>query len=135
MTSKINYYKIKENTNREMENIMNNPNLGRMLRYYRKANSFSVQQVVSKMKNEYEISLSPKTIYGWESGQNQPSADNLLVLCKMYKINNILDSLGYEGSPEQAPLILSPEEREIIIKYRSRKYFNSAIRKLLDIDE
>lgn len=114
---------------------MNNPNLGRMLRYYRKANSFSVQQVVNKLKNEYEISLSPKTIYGWENGQNQPSADNLLVLCKMYKINNILDSLGYEGSPEQAPLILTPEEKEIIIKYRSRKYFNSAIRKLLDIEE
>lgn len=114
---------------------MNNPNLGRMLRYYRKANSYSVQQVVTKLKDEYDMIISPKTIYGWENSQNQPSADTLLVLCKMYKINNILDSLGYEGTPEQSPLILTPEERELIIKYRSRKYFNSAIRKLLDIEE
>lgn len=114
---------------------MNNPNLGRMLRYYRKANAYSVQQVVDKLKTDYDISISPKTIYGWENSQNQPSADTLLVLCKLYKINNILDSLGYEGNPEQAPLILSPEERELVIKYRSHKYYNSAIRKLLDIDD
>lgn len=114
---------------------MNNPNLGRMLRYYRKANAYSVQQVVDKLKTDYDISISPKTIYGWENSQNQPSADTLLVLCKLYKINNILDSLGYEGTPEQAPLILTPEERELVIKYHSHKYYNSAIRKLLDMDD
>ncbi|MCM1157486.1 MAG: hypothetical protein NC300_08015 [Bacteroidales bacterium] len=114
---------------------MKNPNLGRMLRYHRKANRYSVQNVVDKLKGEYDISISPKTLYGWENSQNQPSADTLLVLCKLYKINNVLESLGYEGVPEQAPLILTPEEREIILKYRSRKYYNSAIRKLLDIEE
>ena len=114
---------------------MINSNLGRMLRYYRKANKYSVQQVVDKLKKDYNISISPKTVYGWENGQNQPSADLLLMLCKIYKINNILETLGYEGPPEQAPLILSEEEREIIIKYRSRKYYNSAIRKLLDIED
>lgn len=114
---------------------MNNPNLGRMLRYYRKARGYSVQQLVDILEKEYNISLSPKTVYGWENSQNQPSADTLLVLCKIYNINRILDSLGYEGEPEQVPLILSPEEREIIIKYRSRKYCNSAIRKLLDIED
>ena len=114
---------------------MKNTNLGRMLRYYRKANLYSVNYVVDRLKIDYDITVSPKTIYGWENSQNQPSADLLLMLCKIYKINNILESLGYEGVPEQAPLILTPEEREIIIKYRSRKYFNSAIRKLLDIPE
>lgn len=114
---------------------MKNPNLGRMLRYYRKAKHYSVQQVVDKLKTGYDISLSPKSIYSWENGQTQPYADTLLVLCKIYNINNILDSLGYEGEPEQAPLILSPEERELVLKYRTHKYFNSAIRKLLDIEE
>lgn len=52
---------------------MNNPNLGRMLRYYRKANAYSVQQVVDKLKTDYNISISPKTVYGWENSQNQPS--------------------------------------------------------------
>lgn len=114
---------------------MNNPNLGRMLRYYRKAQHYSVQQVVDKLKNDYPVSISPKTIYGWENSQNQPSADMLLILCKIYQINNILESLGYEGPLEQPPLILSAEERELVIKYRSHKYFNSAIRKLLDMDD
>lgn len=114
---------------------MKHTNLGRALRYYRKANHYTVQQITDKMKRDYNVSLSPKTIYGWENGQNQPSADNLLILCKIYKITNVLEALGYEGAPEQSPLILSQEEREIILKYRSRKYANSAIRKLLDIPD
>ena len=114
---------------------MKNTNLGRMLRYYRKANLYSVQDVVDKLKKEYDVSISIKTLYGWENSQNQPSADLLLMLCKIYKINNILESLGYDGAPEQAPLILTSEEREIILKYRSKKYYNSAIRKLLDIED
>lgn len=114
---------------------MKNPNLGRMLRYYRIAKHYSVQQVVDKLKNSYDITISPKSIYSWENGQTQPYADTLLVLCKIYNINNILDSLGYEGKPEDAPLILTPEERELVLKYRTHKYFNSAIRKLLDIEE
>lgn len=114
---------------------MNNPNLGRMLRYYRKANRLSVNQVVDKLKKDYEITISPKTVYGWENSQNQPTADMLLVLCKLYKITNVITSLGYEGPELEAPLILTPEERELIIKYRSHKYYNSAIRKLLDIEE
>jgi transcriptional regulator with XRE-family HTH domain len=118
-----------------MEITMNNKNLGRALRYYRKANHYTVKQIADKMKKDYGVSLSPKTIYGWENNQNQPSADNLLILCKIYKITNILEALGYEGAPEQAPLILSTEERELVLKYRSHKYFNSAIRKLLDIEE
>ena len=114
---------------------MKNTNLGRMLRYYRKANLYSVQDVVDKLKKDYDVSISNKTLYGWENSQNQPSADLLLMLCKIYKITNILESLGYEDTPEQDPLILTAEEREIILRYRNRKNYNSAIRKLLDIDE
>ncbi len=113
---------------------MKNPNLGRMLRYYRKSCHYSVQQVVNQLKDDYSVSISPKTIYGWENSQNQPSADMLLILCKIYQINNILESLGYEGSLEQAPLILSAEERELVLKYRTHKYYHSAIHKLLDIE-
>lgn len=114
---------------------MKHTNLGSALRYYRKANHYTVQQIVDKLQEEYKVTLSTKTIYSWENNQNQPSADNLLILCKIYKITNILEALGYEGIPEQMPLILSDEEREIILKYRTRKYCNSAIRKLLDIPD
>lgn len=114
---------------------MNNPNLGRMLRYYRKANKYSVQQVTDLFAQKYGVSLSIKTIYGWENGQSQPSADNLLILCKLYQINNVLESLGYEGLPEQAPLILTAEERELVANYRTHPDYQSAVRKLLDMHE
>lgn len=120
---------------KEMGIVMKDKKLGQTLRDYRKASRYTVQQIVDILQKEYNIVISPKTLYGWENGQNQPSADNLLILCRIYKITNILEAFGYEGVPEQTPLILSNEEREIILKYRSRKYCNSAIRKLLDIPD
>ena len=117
-----------------MEYIMNNPNLGVLLRYYRKAAHLTVKDVAAKFQNEYNTTLSTKTIYGWEGGQNQPSADTLLTLCKMYNITNIVESLGYAGPIEQTPLILSDEEREIIKKYRSHKVFHAAVSKLMELE-
>jgi len=113
---------------------MKNQNLGKMLRYYRKARQYSIQQVIEALEKEYSISISPKTLYSWENSQNQPSADLLLMLCKLYNINNILETLGYDGDSENMPLILNPEETKLIRKYRARKRFQPAIRKLLDIE-
>lgn len=113
---------------------MNHPHIGPILKDYRKRNHLSVNQVVAILSKEYDMNISPKTLYSWESGQNQPSADSLLTLCKLYNITNILKTLGFQNEKEPVPLILSEEEREIIIKYRSRNYCNSAIRKLLDIE-
>lgn len=114
---------------------MNDYNLGRLLRIYRKSNNYTVNDVIEHLKNEYHISISPKTLYSWENSQNQPSADTFLVLCKIYNITNILESLGYKSSTEQPPLILTPEEKELIIKYRSNNFYHPAIRKLLDMKE
>lgn len=113
---------------------MRNPNLGRMLRYHRLTCNYSVQDVVDKLAKEYDIHLSTKTVYGWENGQNQPTADTLLVLCKMYQIHNILDSLGYDTTLGAEPILPNKEERELILRYRSRKEYQSAIRKLLDME-
>ncbi len=113
---------------------MNHPHIGEVLRDYRKKNHLSVTQVVDILSRKYNMHISPKTLYSWENGKNQPSADSLITLCKLYNITNILKTLGYQNEKEPVPLILSEEEREIIIKYRSRNYCNSAIRKLLDIE-
>lgn len=112
---------------------MSNPDLGKRLREFRKSNHYSVKYVAECLEKDYNIKYSTKTIYSWENGQNQPPADTLLILCKLYKIPNILDSLGY-GSPENdAPLLLSNEEKEIILKLRSHRYFNDAVKKLMEI--
>ena len=68
---------------------MKNPNIAKVLKEYRKQNHYSVEDVVFKLE-EQNLPFATKTIYGWESGQTQPDADTLLVLCKIYKIDNIL---------------------------------------------
>lgn len=113
---------------------MNYNNIGDMLRNYRIKNAMSVAQVTDELEKKFYIRISRKTLYAWENNQNQPSASCFLALCEIYNIENVLKTFGYESKKESTPLILNHEERELIIKYRSRKYPNSAIRKLLDIE-
>ena len=110
---------------------MKNPNIAAILKTYRKLNHYSVNDLVMKLEAN-KIPVAPKTIYGWESGQTQPDADTLLVLCKIYKIDNILGTFGYETSQE--PLLLSEEERSLILSYRNHPNMQPAIKKLLDLE-
>ncbi len=113
---------------------MKNQNIGRMLRYYRKANEFSVKYVVEALANNYDVKISPKTLYSWENSQNIPSADHMLMLCQMYQVPDIMRSAGFEDATEP-PLDLTPEEREVILRYRAEKYYQDAVKKLLDIKD
>lgn len=114
---------------------MSRNNIGAWLKHYRKAAKLSVNEVVEKFERDYDIIYTNKAVYGWESGQNQPPADTFLILCKMYNITNIVESMGYITSKNREPLLLSEQEEEIIMKYRSNKKLHPAIHKLLDIKE
>lgn len=109
---------------------MKNPNISKVLKTYRKLNNFSVNDVVLKLE-KHHLPVAAKTIYGWESGQTQPDADTLLVLCKIYKIDNILSAFGYDYHQEE--FFLSSQERELISRYRSNVPMQDAIKKLLDL--
>mgnify|MGYP002509253166 FL=1 len=37
---------------------------------------------------DYNIVAAPKTIYAWEHGTTQPSADTLMLLCELYGIED-----------------------------------------------
>lgn len=111
---------------------MKNPNIAKVLKEYRKLNHYSVEDVVLKLE-EHHLPFATKTVYGWESGQTQPDADTLLVLCKIYRIDNILETFGYQQAEE--PLLLSEEEHSLIEKYRENKDMQNAVKKLLSIDE
>ena len=114
---------------------MSTSNLGEILRYYRKSKKYSVKEVIEILDKDYNITISPKTLYSWENNQNQPSADSLLILCKIYEITNILDSFGYTAPGANTPFYLSRDEKDVIQKYRTHKYFKAAVHKLLEIDE
>ncbi len=110
---------------------MKNPNIAKVLKEYRKINHYSVEEVALKL-TENNLPFAAKTIYGWENGQTQPDADTLLVLCKIYRIDNILETFGYGTSSRH--LYLSDDECRLIENYRRMESLQPAIRKLLDVD-
>jgi transcriptional regulator with XRE-family HTH domain len=99
---------------------------------YRKRNHYSVKDVSIRLM-EHDIDVAPKTIYGWESGQAQPTADTLLLLCEIYKIPDILNSFGYD-QPDDPAASLTYHEREIIYAYRNRPELQHAVDILLGCD-
>lgn len=113
---------------------MKRTNIGTLLRYYRKKAKLSVNDVIENLAKEYDILYTDKAVYGWESGRSQPPADTFLILCKMYEISNIIESMGYASQNTKEPLILSDREEELIHKYREHKEHRNAIHKLLDMD-
>ena len=69
---------------------MKNPNIATMLKYYRKLNELSVNDVSEQLKQHNNFA-APKTIYGWETGHTQPDADTLMLLCELYHIEDVLE--------------------------------------------
>ena len=112
---------------------MKNELIANTLRYYRKQENLSVQDVVLLLK-ENNINISPKTIYAWENGNTKPDIPTMMVLCSLYHIPNIQQLLGQsiDAVSKDAPLYLSPEERALIANYRRHPEMHEAVRKLLE---
>lgn len=109
---------------------MKNEKIAQVLKQYRKSNNLTVKDVAELLK-EHSINVAVKTIYGWESGQTQPDADTLLILCKIYNIKNILTTFGYIDDKE---FNVTKHEEDLIIGYRNHPEIQYAIKKLLDLD-
>ena len=110
---------------------MKNPNISKVLKAYRKLNHYSVNDLVLKLE-DHHLPVAPKTIYGWESGQTRPDADTLLILCKIYNIDNILGTFGYNDSLDD--FFLSEEERTLVLQYRCHPEMRAAVKRLLEIE-
>ena len=112
---------------------MKNPNIAKMLKYYRKCNRLTVAEVSEKLEEISPIPVARKTIYGWESGQTQPDADMLLRLCKIYNIDDILSAFGYVSDKDR--FSLSTVEKNLILNYREKPELQSAINMLLGVED
>ncbi len=108
---------------------MKNENIAKILKEYRKKNLLSVVDVAFSL-SEKNINVSTKTIYGWESGQSQPDADTLLILCEIYNITDILPTFGYV--PDNNSFHLTGFEKELVRQFRLHPQMQDAVRKLLD---
>lgn len=106
---------------------MRNEYIPKVLKEYRKKNNYTVNDV-ALMLHERCMEVAPKTIYGWESGQANPSADMLLTLCEMYNITDILATFGYNGNEN---FHVTPSERSVVEAYRSHPELQEAVEILL----
>ena len=68
--------------------------IAKVLKESRQRAGLSAKEVIEKLRL-HDIKVSPKTLYGWESGHSQPNADTLLLLCDIYGIDDILRAFGY----------------------------------------
>lgn len=108
---------------------MKNDNIPKILKEYRRKNHLSVDDVVIRLE-EKDTKVAKKTIYGWESGQSQPSADKLLLLCEIYNITDILGTFGYTTSSD---IVLTKGEEALIKSYRNHPQMQAAVNKLLEL--
>lgn len=88
--------------------------IGEKLKSLRENSGMTRKEVSDKLK-EFNIDISDKTLYGYESGRNSANADMFLALCKIYKCNNIMETF----SNTVDDVLFTNEEWNIIEKYRS----------------
>lgn len=89
--------------------------IAKVLKAYRQKTGLSAKKVIEKL-SLHDIKVSPKTLYGWESGHSQPSADTLLLLCDIYGIDDILFAFGYNRTERQPIDTKKPEKAKLLIK-------------------
>lgn len=67
---------------------------------------------------------SEKTIYSWEKNNSQPTPGALLIMCKAYGINDVLETFGYgqkknsDSETNCTDFLVSLDEKEHIKNYR-----------------
>lgn len=91
-------------------------NIGSILKAKRKEKGLTVREVIDQLR-KFNIKISDKTLYGWESGYRQPDADTFLILCQIYGVSSLTNLNDIEGKekPGTAEAVpgkkLSVEER------------------------
>lgn len=92
--------------------------IGKTLKECRASAKISVKEI-SDLLTQKGYKASESTIYSWENGNSQPTPGALLTMCKIYGINNVLDTFGYDGYKEDSSLQLNMSEVDMIEKFRS----------------
>lgn len=77
---------------------MGKRNIAEVLKSRRKELGFSVDNVCEQLK-DFDISISVKTLYNYETGFRKPDAETLLALCEIYEIDDMLYAFGYKKEP------------------------------------
>jgi transcriptional regulator with XRE-family HTH domain len=112
---------------------MKSKQIGDILRKERKRHGWSVNDVVIKLKDDYDLDVAEKTVYGWESDQSYPRTETLLVLCELYRIEDIAE--GLLKAPAIGEFQITTDERDVIMKYREHPELQNVVKRVLDVPE
>jgi transcriptional regulator with XRE-family HTH domain len=85
--------------------------IAKVLKESRRKTGLSAKEVTDQL-GLHGIKISPKTLYGWESGHTQPNADTLLLLCDIYGFEDIMRAFGYGNTQNRPTERKSPERDE-----------------------
>lgn len=97
---------------------MSEQTISNLLKQLRKTSGLAANEVAEKLK-KYNIDISYRTLYGYESGLSMPNADVFVALCRIYKCDNPMDIFG--------GFSLRPSETDMIEKYRDLDDHGQAI--------
>ena len=109
--------------------------IAEILKAKRKERNMSVKDVLEQLRT-FEIDISEKTLYGWESGHRQPDADTFLLLCRIYGIDTIS---GIQKTPpltkKEAPSDLSEEALKVAKDYSALDRHGKNMTKIVITEE
>jgi transcriptional regulator with XRE-family HTH domain len=112
---------------------MNGRLIGDILKRARKRHGWTVSDVVVRLKKDYDLDVAEKTIYGWESDQSYPRTESLLVLCELYRFEDIAD--GLLKAPSVGEFQITTDERNVILKYRRHPELQGVVDRVLEVPE
>lgn len=100
----------------------------KQLKSIRKECGYSVKDVSQYIEQECGENISPKTIYGWESGKACPTVTIFMCLCKCYKINNPLKFFTQDVTEDDEFI-----KEQLYKSYKSKPDMQLAVNLLLGI--
>ncbi|MCI7107516.1 MAG: helix-turn-helix transcriptional regulator [Lachnospiraceae bacterium] len=103
--------------------------IGDTLKKYRKMRGWTVNDVVVKLHDLYNIDVADKTVYGWESDQSLPRSETLLLLCELYQIDSLSQGLKSPGNVSDFPI--TSDEMDLIKKYRMHPELQDVVQRVL----
>jgi transcriptional regulator with XRE-family HTH domain len=107
--------------------------IGSVLKKERLRHGWTINDVVIRLKDDYNLTVAKKTIYGWESDQSYPRTETLLVLCELYRIEDIAE--GLLKAPAVGEFQITADERDIIMKYRQHPKLQNVVKRVLDVPD
>lgn len=105
--------------------------IGETLKKQRKRHGWTISDVVIKLRDQYQINIAEKTVYGWESDQSYPRTETLLLLYELYHMEDMAEDMLEIPSSGEFPI--TADERHLIRLYRQHPELHSAVKRLLDV--